>query len=149
MLVKRNELEGVIIESLFSSSNILASSYNKDTRELILTFNKGGRYKYLDVSFNDYTRFEIAESQGSVFYSHINKHSSEKLTSVNPSELINEVEKRVKEEKIEIYNLKLEKMVNGMKEIIGYSESNTKLITKLKLENLKIVIDGYLEVVSK
>lgn len=149
MLVKRNELEGVVIESLFSSSNILASSYNKDTRELILTFNKGGRYKYLDVSFNDYTRFEIAESQGSVFYSHINKHSSEKLTSVNPSELINEVEKRVKEEKIEIYNLKLEKMVNGMKEIIGYSESNTKLITKLKLENLKIVIDGYLEVVSK
>lgn len=149
MLVKRNELEGVIIESLFSSSNILASSYNKDTRELILTFNKGGRYKYLDVSFNDYTRFEIAESQGSVFYSHINKHSSEKLTSVNPSELINEVEKRVKKEKIEIYNLKLEKMVNGMKEIIGYSESNTKLITKLKLENLKIVIDGYLEVVSK
>lgn len=149
MLVKRNELEGVIIESLFSSSNILASSYNKDTRELILTFNKGGRYKYLDVSFNDYTRFEIAESQGSVFYSHINKHSSEKLTSVNPSKLINEVEKRVKEEKIEIYNLKLEKMVNGMKEIIGYSESNTKLITKLKLENLKIVIDGYLEVVSK
>lgn len=149
MLVKRNELEGVIIESLFSSSNILASSYNKDTRELILTFNKGGRYKYLDVSFNDYTRFEIAESQGSVFYSHINKHSSEKLPSVNPSELINEVEKRVKEEKIEIYNLKLEKMVNGMKEIIGYSESNTKLITKLKLENLKIVIDGYLEVVSK
>lgn len=149
MLVKRNELEGVVIESLFSSSNILASSYNKDTRELILTFNKGGRYKYLDVSFNDYTRFEIAESQGSVFYSHINKHSSEKLTSVNPSKLINEVEKRVKEEKIEIYNLKLEKMVNGMKEIIGYSESNTKLITKLKLENLKIVIDGYLEVVSK
>lgn len=149
MLVKRNELEGVVIESLFSSSNILASSYNKDTRELILTFNKGGRYKYLDVSLNDYTRFEIAESQGNVFYSHINKHPSEKLTSVNPSDLINEVEKRVKEEKIEIYNLKLEKMVNGMKEIIGYSESNTKLITKLKLENLKIVIDGYLEVVSK
>ena len=65
---------------------------------MILTFNKGGRYKYLDVSLNDYTRFEIFESQGNVFYSHINKHPSEKPTSVNPSDLINEVEKRVKEE---------------------------------------------------
>ncbi len=71
MLVKREEKNGEIL-NLYSSSNIVASAYNKYNNDLTVTFKNGGRYTYRNVANNDYNRFELAESQGKVFESHIN-----------------------------------------------------------------------------
>ena len=72
MILKRQEKENVV-KALYDSSNIIASAWNKERNELILTFNKGTRYKYPNVSSTDYLRFETADSQGSVLNTHLKK----------------------------------------------------------------------------
>lgn len=89
MILKRTE-KGNIIEALYDSSNIIASSYNKLTNQLQITFGKGDTYAYDLVNPTDYLRFELAESQGKVFNSHIKKYSYVKLDSVDAQTLITE-----------------------------------------------------------
>ena len=70
MILKKQENENEV-RGLYKSSNICASIYNKSNGDLTVLFNNGGQYKYSKVSLTDYTRFELAESQGVVFNSHI------------------------------------------------------------------------------
>lgn len=91
MILKRVE-KGNIIEALYDSSNVIASSYNKLTHQLQITFGKGDTYAYELVNPTDYLRFELAESQGKVFNSHIKKYSYVKLDSVDAQELITEAD---------------------------------------------------------
>ena len=91
MILKKQEKDN-IIKAIYDSSNILASIYNKENMDLTLIFKKGAQYKYPNVTLTDYTSFEIAESQGIVFNSHIKKYTFEKLQEINPSELITEIE---------------------------------------------------------
>jgi len=100
MVLKRQEKEGVI-KAIYSSSNICASVYNTVTNELTIIFKHGGQYKYKDVSKTDYTRFEIAESQGSVLNTHIKKYTADKLDNVNVTEILKEVELLEAETKVE------------------------------------------------
>lgn len=72
MIVKRHEKNGVI-KSMYSSATICASTYDTTTKDLIVIFNNGGRYKYPLVENTDYTRFETAESNGSTFNTYIKK----------------------------------------------------------------------------
>jgi hypothetical protein len=90
MILKRQE-KGTIIKAMYDSSNILASIYNTETNDLTLIFSKGTQYKYPKVSLTDYTRFEIAESQGKVFNTHIKPYSFEKLGDVDPALILKEV----------------------------------------------------------
>lgn len=90
MLLKKQEKDNVI-KAIFSSSNICASTYDRTTKNLTIIFNKGTQYKYPNVSETDYTRFELADSQGVVFNSHIKKYDFEKLDSVDPSSILTEV----------------------------------------------------------
>ena len=82
MILKRVEKENEV-KCLIESSNILASTYNKGTRDLTLTFKNGTQYKYIGVKNTDYTRFELAESQGKVFNSHIKSYTFAKIGTVD------------------------------------------------------------------
>lgn len=90
MILKKVEKENVV-KAIYKSSNILASEYNKDTKELNIIFNRGAKYVYKGVNATDYTRFEIAESQGKVFSSHIKSHEFERLEDIDPSKIVDEV----------------------------------------------------------
>jgi hypothetical protein len=88
MLVERIEKDG-IVSCLFKSSNILASEYNQASRDLVITFNAGRQYTYSNIDHKSYIRFEIAESQGSVFSKHIKKYQTKKNDDVDTSEKVN------------------------------------------------------------
>ena len=90
MFIERKEKEDMV-SCLFKSSNILASDYNKDKKELVITFNAGRRYTYSNVDPKDYHRFEMAESQGEMFNKHIKKYPTVKNPDVDPSEMLNRV----------------------------------------------------------
>lgn len=90
MLVKTLNENG-LIKTTYSSSNIVASTYDKVSKELIITFSNGGQYKYYDVSLTDYTRFEMADSQGAVHNTHIKKYKYESLGKIDVSALITEI----------------------------------------------------------
>jgi hypothetical protein len=90
MLLKKQEKDNVI-KAIFSSSNICASTYDRTTKNLTIIFNKGDQYKYPNVSETDYTRFELADSQGVVFNSHIKKYDFEKLDNVDTSSILTEI----------------------------------------------------------
>jgi hypothetical protein len=95
-VIKRTVREDGFIECLIESTNILKTEYNETTKEFIVTFKVGSRYKYIDVLNRDYVRFEISESQGSVFNKTMKNYKFEKLESVNVTpikELINEISK--------------------------------------------------------
>lgn len=90
MLLKKLENNGEI-RVTYSSSNIVSSIYDKATKALTIIFTNGGQYKYSDVSITDYTRFELADSQGAVHNSHIKKHAFETLAKVDTKALLVEI----------------------------------------------------------
>ena len=94
-VVKRTEREDGIIECLIDSSNILMSEYDKPKKTLKLTFKAGTQYLYKEIIERDYVRFEVSESQGSVFNKTMRKYEFEKLEKVDTSELL----ERIKENK--------------------------------------------------
>jgi hypothetical protein len=72
MIVKRLEKNGKV-KAMYSSSTVAASTYDTTTGDLTVIFNNGGVYTYPAVAKTDYTRFELAESNGSEFNTHIKK----------------------------------------------------------------------------
>lgn len=72
MILKRQEKNGKI-KAMYSSSTICASVFDTATKDLTVIFNNGGQYKYPSVELTDYTRFETADSNGSVFNTYIKK----------------------------------------------------------------------------
>lgn len=125
MLLKRQEKDNKI-KAIYSSSNVCASVFDKTTKDLTLIFNNGGQYKYPSVSDTDYTRFEMAESQGSVFNSHIKIYSFEKLDKIDVSEILKEVtELKTLEDKSSL-DVKTKAMLTSMSVLIsGYITNGT------------------------
>jgi hypothetical protein len=97
MILKKVE-KGDEVKAIYKSSNVLASKYNKKTSELTVTFNRGSVYTYAGVPAKDYTRFEIAESQGKILNSTIKKYEFTKGEDIDPAKIIQEVEKHQEEE---------------------------------------------------
>jgi len=92
-VVKRTEREDGVIECLIDSTNILMSEYDESKKTFKVTFKAGTQYLYKDVLKRDYLRFEVSESQGSVFNKTMHKYEYEKLGSIDVSpikELIKE-----------------------------------------------------------
>jgi hypothetical protein len=151
MLLKREENNGVV-KCIFDSSNILESTYNTSTQELIVTFTSGNRYSYPGVSKTDFMRFEMADSQGKVFNSHIKKYDSTKLTPVDPSKIIAEAHQLYSLEKVAEYNSRRNKLAAGLTQIINipnvktpedFKENVTTFVTEL--EKLKIAVDNFIK----
>lgn len=142
MILKRQEKDGQI-KAIYESSNILASTYDKATKDLTIIFNKGAKYKYPQVENTDYTRFELADSQGVVFNSHIKKYSFERLEDVDPNVIITEINTAKAEENEILLKGKQNKLVEIMKNLTNGSAPVT-LYTVPQLEELQNAINNYL-----
>lgn len=150
MVLKRQEKENVI-KAIYDSSNILASTYNRTTNELILIFNKGSQYKYPNVSVTDYTRFELAESQGKVFNTHIKNYSFEKLEAVNPELIVSEISTLKDAEDIALLEgkqLKVETIMRELLSLNGDEAANLTLFTEAQLKKLQDSIVDYVNVLT-
>ena len=55
----------------FSSSNIAAFRYDKNTDTLQIDFNSGGTYEYFNVTPSTHRAFQAAGSKGEFFARHI------------------------------------------------------------------------------
>lgn len=123
MILKRQE-KNSIVKAIYESSNIVASTYNSNTEDLVIIFKSGTQYKYSKVSKSDYMRFEVADSQGKVFNSHIKKYSYDKLDNFDPSELLVEVEKLSNQEKTAILEAKRTDVLNRLSYVHQLSQKD-------------------------
>lgn len=82
MAIKSEKIQGKQIINEIESSNIVKTIYNLDEKTLITTFKNGNEYKYEDIPHSVYTKFRMAESQGSFFNKEISKkYKYKKLTN--------------------------------------------------------------------
>ncbi len=132
MFILRTEKDDMV-EAVYDSSHVIASSYNKKTNALTITFKNGGRYSYKDVRSADYMRFETAESQGVVLNSHIKKHSFEKLADTNVDHLITEITKNAEKEKKETEYLAVQTMDMIIKHYNDEHEIDSRLLIALNV----------------
>jgi hypothetical protein len=141
MLLKTQEQDNKT-KSIYASSNICASIYDKSTDALTIFFNNGGQYLYEGVTKSDYLRFEMADSQGAVFSSHIKKYPFQKLDKVDVKDILVEVTQiQGAEDKAKIdYAIKI--MVDQMKAVITYYDSTNDVETAL-LNKAKDAIAAY------
>lgn len=121
MILERVEQDG-LIKALYESSNIVASTYDKNTKDLNIIFKHGGSYTYQKVSETDYMRFETADSQGKILNANLKKHAFLKHESVDVDDTI----KQIKSIKLEESNA----MALGIAELMGeildhYSHTST------------------------
>jgi len=151
MLLKREENNG-IVKCIFDSSNILESTYNNSTLELIITFTSGNRYSYPGVSKTDFMRFEMADSQGKVFNSHIKKYASTKLDPIDISNIIAEAHRLYSLEKVAEFNKKKNNIEIRCNHIIyhpsaidfnDYKQCVYSYVSEL--EKLKVLIDNFIK----
>lgn len=151
MILKRVEKDNKV-KAIYSSSNILASTYDKTDNSLTLIFNKGAQYKYPGVSLTDYTRFELAESQGVVLNSHIKKYPFEKLEVIDPAEIVKEINTIKESESKMMLEAKQTKLVKTMIELTANSVTNDgkiNLLTEEELAKLQSDLTNLITEISK
>jgi len=73
MSIKSEKIEGTKIINEVESSNVIYSIYDTATKKLLVTFKNGTQYEYEGVPHQAYTKFRMAESQGSFFNKEISK----------------------------------------------------------------------------
>ena len=73
MAIKSEKIEGKKIINEIVSSNVKKTTYDTETKTLMVTFNNGIEYLYEDVPHSSYTKFRMAESQGKYFSTEIAK----------------------------------------------------------------------------
>jgi hypothetical protein len=148
MLLKRKEKDGKI-KVIYESSNILASTYDTVTQDLTIIFKAGTQYKYAGVSKADYFRFEIADSQGAVFSSHIKKYLTTKLDAINPELIIEEVNKTKDDDAKALVDALVKKIITDMTYITDKSADLSIDVFGKKAEEIKKDIEKYFELKNK
>jgi hypothetical protein len=128
MLLNRTEKDGVV-SAHYDSSNILASKWNG--KDLTVIFKHGASYTYNDVSKTDYTRFELAESQGVILNTKIKAYSFSKNDGVDADAVLKEIE----DGKAEVLQKFEEGVVDQMRLISSAYEANP-VLSKVSLEQL-------------
>jgi len=73
MAITKEEIKGTKILNEISSSNLVRTEYDTETKKLIAEFKGGVKYEYEDVPHQLYTSFRSAPSQGSFFSKQISK----------------------------------------------------------------------------
>ena len=66
-------ITGSEIINEIKSSNLKKTTYNTETKKMVVEFNNGSKYEYEDVPHQVYTKFRMAESQGKFFSVDISK----------------------------------------------------------------------------
>lgn len=153
MLLKKQETDNKV-KSIYESSNICASTYDKSNSSLTIIFNNGGQYIYENVSSSDYLRFEVADSQGAVFNSHLKKYSFQKLDKVDVKDILIEINsiKNI-EDTIKINHavgLMVDKMITFSKYYETTREVETGLLNKVReaIADYDKIIDSKLDKVN-
>lgn len=139
MILERVEKDG-LVEALYESSNIVASSYNKNEKDLTITFKNGGNYTYQGVSETDYVRFETAESQGKVLNSNLKKYPFLKHENVD----IDDITKRIKAVK----NEELYAMLVGIEDAMVSYTNSLHSIERSDYEYLEKKLDRVAEMIT-
>ena len=139
MILESVEKDG-LIEALYESSNIVASCYNKNQKDLTVTFKNGGNYTYQGVSETDYFRFETAESQGKVLNSNLKNYPTLKHESVDVNALI----ERIKNLK----NKELDTILIGIEEKIILFTNDLHSINKKDYDFLEKRLDKISEMIT-
>lgn len=98
MLISK-QTEGSVIQSLYDSSNVIASQYNVESKNLVVIFGKGGQYLYENVDYSDFVKFELSDSQGKSLNTHIKKYVSKKLGDVDTTPIKEDIKKIIEEQK--------------------------------------------------
>ena len=73
MGIIREEIKGTKIICEVKSSNFRKLEYDTEKKHLIIEFNNGVRYEYLDVQHQVFTQMRTSESQGKFFKTKIEK----------------------------------------------------------------------------
>lgn len=73
MAILKETIDGTKILNEISSSNIVRSEYDVETKQLIIEFKNSTKYKYENVPHEIYTRFRMSESQGKFFTTDISR----------------------------------------------------------------------------
>jgi hypothetical protein len=139
MILERVEKDE-LVKAIYESSNIVASTYNKNNKDLNITFKHGGNYTYQNVSETDYMRFETADSQGKVLNTEIKKYTFLKHNPVNTDDVI----KKIREIKAEENTAMAVGLVNLMKETITHFE-DTNMLSEVQVNKLTNMIGVYNE----
>ena len=78
MAIIKEVIDGTKIKNEIKSSNIKSTEYDTESKDLVVEFNNGAKYKYDNVPHQVYTKFRLAESQGKFFTTDIAKQYSYK-----------------------------------------------------------------------
>ena len=97
-MVISKQTDGNVIQSLYDSSNVIASQYNVETKNLVVIFGKGGQYLYEGVEYSDFTRFEVAKSQGNSLNDYIKKYHTKKMGEIDKSSIKEDIKKILNEQ---------------------------------------------------
>ncbi len=73
MGILKEEIVGTRIICEVKSSNFKKLEYDTEKKHLIIEFNNGVRYEYLDVQHQVFTQMRMSESQGKFFKTKIEK----------------------------------------------------------------------------
>lgn len=81
MAILSERIEGTKISVDIRSSNVKSASYNTETKLLTVVFNNGSIYEYENVSWELFTKFRMADSQGAFLNAKIkNTHTFKKVS---------------------------------------------------------------------
>jgi len=87
MLLERQKDDNRIT-SVYDSSNILSSSYDRKNKSMTVVFRSGGGYRYGNVTESEYLMFERADSQGKVFSKMIRQKPTQKIDDLSDVDLL-------------------------------------------------------------
>ncbi len=73
MAIKKESINGTKIICEIESSNINRAEFDTATEKLLISFKNNDQYEYEEVPMQIFTRFRMAESQGSFFSKEISK----------------------------------------------------------------------------
>lgn len=73
MGILKESINGTIIEVDIQSTNLTKVVYDTSNKKLTTTFKTGNIYEYDEVPWDLFTKFRLAESQGSFFSKEIAK----------------------------------------------------------------------------
>jgi len=132
MILKRTVNEGVV-KGLYDSTNILASEYDQTTNNLTVVFKNGGKYKYNGVIMKDFTRFELADSQGKILNTHIkNNYEFEALGKIDTKDILESVALLEKDSLQEFAEVVRAKALDLIAEVDSNLELSDKRIDELE-----------------
>lgn len=140
MILKRVVRDN-ITRNIYESSNILGSTYNKGTKDLVVVFKNGGQYLYNNVAETDYLRFETADSQGKVLNTHIKKYSFTKLSNADVDKIHEEIENDRKLAKKGV----LDNLILNMRILIEFYDGDQP-INESDIERIGLIVKEYKDI---